>query len=288
MKKQLLTIAILSSMISAGAIAEEKKAEAEIDMSNPTDVYTSLGASYGNKGFNIKGQLMLSEKTATSGQKTGVIFEAKNIFNEDADTAKFTGMVTHPSYGLVPTFNDTKIDRSFRVRYGTINTNNGIGWSADAVFGDHPFYGNFALIQAGPVMTIPVTKDLYIWPILYAGAVVMGDNMSQLLPPEKAAATNVSSSGIDLASTVMTGMVYTRYTISEHYWVLLSTSYTQELQGKSWEDDIMDGGLQMPSFQGEFTFAYQMNKRENIRFNYKTDNSDDTDDTYWVEYNHAF
>ncbi|WP_351121979.1 hypothetical protein [Shewanella sp. T24-MNA-CIBAN-0130] len=286
MKKQLLTIAILSSMISASAIAEEIKND--IDMSDPTDVSTSVGASYGNDGFNIKGQLMLSKKTATSGQKSGIIFEAKNVFDEDNDTPKFSGMVSHPTYGSVPTFNDTKIERSFRLRYGTINTNNGIGWSADAVFGDHPFYGNYAVIQAGPVMTIPVTEDLYIWPILYAGAVVVEDNMSQLLPPEEAAATNMSSSGIDIASTVMTGMIYTRYTLSEHFWVLLSTCYTEELQGKSWHDDVSDGGLQMPSFQGEIAVAYQMNQRQNIRFNYKTDNSDDTDDSYWVEYNQAF
>jgi hypothetical protein len=286
MKKQLLTIAILSSMISASAIAEE--INNDIDMSDPTDVSTSVGASYGNDGFNIKGQLMLSEKSATSGQKSGVIFEAKNVFDEDNDTPKFSGMVSHPTYGSVPTFNDTKVERSFRLRYGTINTNNGIGWSADAVFGDHPFYGNYAVIQAGPVMTIPVTDDLYIWPILYAGAVVVEDNMSQLLPPEEAAATNMSSSGIDIASTVMTGMIYTRYTLSEHFWVLLSTCYTEELQGKSWHDDVLDGGLQMPSFQGEIAVAYQMNQRQNIRFNYKTDNSDDTDDSYWVEYNQAF
>ncbi|GGI87529.1 hypothetical protein [Shewanella gelidii] len=285
MKLRILSLAVIASMASGLTFAADADKEADIDMSNPTDVYTSLGMSYGTAGANIKGQLMLSQKTASSGQKTGVIFEAKNIFNEDADTAKFSGMVNHPDYGMVPTFNDTKSERSYRLRYGTIDTTNGTGWSIDAVMGDHPFYGNYAVVQAGPVMTIPVTDKIYVWPILYAGAVVVEDNMPDLIGEQT---TAVSSSGIDIPSLVMTGMVYARYAINDNWWTLLSASYTKEVQGKSWKDDVMDGGLQMPSFQGEFTVAYQLTKKQNIRVNYKTDNSDSTDDIYWLEYNHAF
>lgn len=43
----------------------------------------------------------------------------------------------------------------------------------------------------------------------------------------------------------------------------------------------------MPSFQGEFTVAYPLSKKQNLRMSYKTDNSNATDDIYWVEYNHA-
>lgn len=286
MKKHLLSVAVLASMTCGfSAMAAD---DAEIDMSNPTDVYTSLGASYGSEGMNIKGQLMLSEKTATSGQKTGIIFEAKNLFDEGDKTAQFTGMVAHPDYGMVPTFNDETSKRSFRLRYGTINTTNGTGWSIDAILADHPFYGNMAVIQAGPVMTIPVTDNFYIWPILYAGAVVVEDNMSQILPPNMAGSTAISSSGIDVPSLIMTGMVYARYAFNDNWWTLVSASYTDELQGKGWSDDVMDGGLQMASFSGEISVAYQMNKRQNFRVNYKTDNSDSTDDSYWIEYNHAF
>ncbi|WP_394229269.1 hypothetical protein [Shewanella colwelliana] len=286
MKMHLLSVAVLASMTCGfNAMAAD---DADIDMSNPTDVYTSLGASYGSEGANIKGQLMLSEKTATSGQKTGIIFEAKNLFNEGDKTPQFTGMVAHPDYGMVPTFNDETSKRSFRLRYGTINTTNGTGWSVDAILADHPFYGNMAVVQAGPVMTIPVSDNFYIWPILYAGAVVVEDNMSQILPPNMAGSTAVSSSGIDVPSLIMTGMVYARYAFNDNWWTLVSASYTEELQGKGWSDDIMDGGLQMASFSGEISVAYQMNKRQNVRVNYKTDNSDSTDDSYWIEYNHAF
>ena len=145
-----------------------------------------------------------------------------------------------------------------------------------------------AVVQAGPVMTIPVSDNFYIWPILYAGAVVVEDNMSQILPPNMAGSTAVSSSGIDVPSLIMTGMVYARYAFNDNWWTLVSASYTEELQGKGWSDDIMDGGLQMASFSGEISVAYQMNKRQNVRVNYKTDNSDSTDDSYWIEYNHAF
>jgi len=285
MKKRILSIAILASMTSGLTYAAD---DADIDMSNPTDVYTSIGASYGSEGANIKGQLMLSEKTATSGQKSGVIFEAKNILNEGDKTPQFTGMVQHPDYGMVPTFNDETSKRSYRLRYGTINTTNGTGWSIDAILADHPFYGSMAVVQAGPVMTIPVTDNFYIWPILYAGGVVIEDNMSQILPPDMAGSTAVSSSGIDVPSLILTGMVYARYAFNDNWWTLLSASYTEEIQGKSWSDDIMAGGLQMASFSGEISVAYQMNKRQNVRVNYKTDNSDSTDDSYWIEYNHAF
>jgi len=285
MKKRILSIAIFASMTSGLTYAAD---DADIDMSNPTDVYTSIGASYGSEGANIKGQLMLSEKTATSGQKSGVIFEAKNILNEGDKSPQFTGMVQHPDYGMVPTFNDETSKRSYRLRYGTINTTNGTGWSIDAILADHPFYGSMAVVQAGPVMTIPVTDNFYIWPILYAGGVVIEDNMSQILPPDMAGSTAVSSSGIDVPSLILTGMVYARYAFNDNWWTLLSASYTEEIQGKSWSDDIMAGGLQMASFSGEISVAYQMNKRQNVRVNYKTDNSDSTDDSYWIEYNHAF
>ncbi|ABV35202.1 hypothetical protein Ssed_0590 [Shewanella sediminis HAW-EB3] len=285
MKKRILSIAILASMTSGLTYAAD---DADIDMSNPTDVYTSIGASYGSEGANLKGQLMLSEKTGDTGQKTGIIFEAKNILNEGDKSPQFTGMVQHPDYGMVPTFNDETSKRSYRLRYGTINTTNGTGWSIDAILADHPFYGSMAVVQAGPVMTIPVTDNFYIWPILYAGGVVIEDNMSQILPPDMAGSTVVSSSGIDVPSLILTGMVYARYAFNDNFWALLSTSYTEEIQGKSWSDDIMDGGLQMASFSAEISVAYQMNKRQNVRVNYKTDNSDSTDDSYWIEYNHAF
>ncbi|MBR9728417.1 hypothetical protein ACFOD0_11545 [Shewanella intestini] len=286
MKKSVINIAIIASMTSGLAVAADNKSD--IDMSNPTDVYTSIGGSYGSEGLNFKSQLMLSEKTADSGQKTGIIFEAKNILNEGDKSAKFSGNVTHPDYGIIPTFDDETSKRSYRLRYGTINTNNGTGWSIDAILADHPFYSTMAVVQAGPVMTIPVTDNFYIWPILYAGAVVVADNMDMILPPESAGSTAVSSSGVDIPSLVVTGMMYARYTFSDHWWALVSASYTEEMQGKSWSDDVMDGGLQMASFNGELSVAYQMNNRQNIRVNYKTDNSDSTDDSYWIEYNHAF
>jgi len=292
MKMRTLAIAVMASMVPGLSFAAD---DSNIDMSNPTDVYTSVGVSYGNAGMNLKGMLMLSETEGDAGQKTGLIFEAKNIFNEGDKTKKFTGVVNHPTYGPVPTFNDERSERSYRLRYGTINTTNGTGWSIDAVLGDHPFYGNMAAIQAGPVMTIPVTDNFYIFPILYVGAVVVEDNTEMLaaepvsaIDENLASAFNLRSSGIDVASLIMTGMVYGRYTINDNWWILASAQYTEAIQGKDWHDDVSEGGMQMASFTTEASLAYQINSHQNVRFNYKTDNSDNTDDTYWVEYNYAF
>jgi len=291
MKKQTLTIAIIAAMAPALTFAAEEE-KSDIDMSNPTDVYTSVGVSYGSAGMNLKGQLMLSETKGESGQKTGLIVEAKNLFNEGDKSPKFSGTVNHPTYGLVPTFNDEKSERSYRLRFGTINTTNGTGWSIDAAIGDHPFYGTMTAVQVGPVMTIPVTDNFYIFPVLYVGGVIVEDNLDLLaegaVDPKTGASLGLRSSGIDVASLIATGMAYARYTINDNWWVLGSARYTGSIQGKNWSDDVTEGGMQMASFESEISVAYQINSHQNIRMNYKTDDSEDTDDTYWVEYNYAF
>ncbi len=290
MKNHTLAIAITLAMAPALVNAAEEK-KSDIDMSNPTDVYTSVGVSYGSEGMNLKGQLMLSETTGDSGQKTGIIFEAKNVFNEGDKSPKFSGTVKHPTYGLVPTFNDEKSERSYRFRFGTINTTNGTGWSVDASIGDHPFYGTMTAVQAGPVMTIPVTDNLYIFPVLYVGGVIVEDNIDMLASSSlgsNAGALGLRSSGVDVASLIMTGMAYARYTINDNWWVLGSARYTGAIQGKNWSDDVLEGGMQMANVEGEISVAYQINSHQNLRMNYKTDDSDDTDDSYWLEYNYAF
>jgi hypothetical protein len=276
--QQILILAITfgAAMASALLSAEQVSTETStIDMSNPTDVYTYLGSSYGSEGMNLKGQLMLSGDTGGHGQKSGIIFELKNIFNEGDKDPKFTGI---GSTGA--TFNDEADNSSYRLRYGTINTTTGVGWSIDAVLADHPFFGNVAVVQAGPVMTIPVSKNLYVWPILYAGVVIMDDNI-QALNPEAPAEL---SSGVDIASTVLTMTVYARYTISEYWWILANTSYTSDIGGKSWDDDISAGGLQLESSTIEISLGYQKNQKENVRLYISTAD----DDSFWFEYNHAF
>lgn len=267
-----MALAIGTALAAAAVSAEEAST---IDMSDPTNVYTYLGASYGSEGMNIKGQLMLSGNKGGHGQKTGIVFEAKNVFNEGNKDRQFSGMGA-----TGPTYNDEASNRSYRLRYGTINTETGIGWSIDSVLADHPFFGTMAVVQAGPVMTIPVTKNLYVWPILYAGVVMTGDNTRDLNPQVPA----VSSGGIGIASTVLTGTVYARYTISDHWWILANTSYTTDIGGKSWDDDVSAGGLQLESSTTEFSLAYQRNQKQNIRTYVSTAD----DDSYWIEYNYAF
>jgi hypothetical protein len=276
----ILALTVGAAMASASLSAEEvqktiNSEENNIDMSDPTDVYTYLGASYGSEGMNIKGQLMLSGDTGGHGQKSGIIFEMKNVFNEGDKDPKFTGI------GLTgATFNDEADNRSYRLRYGTINTTTGVGWSIDAVLADHPFFGGVAVVQAGPVMTIPVAKNFYVWPVLYAGFVLTDDNIQDLNPQAPAEL----SSGVDIASTVLTMTVYARYTISEHWWILANTSYTSDIGGKSWDDDVSAGGLQLESSTTELSLGYQKNQKQNVRLYASTAD----DDSFWEEHNHVF
>ncbi len=273
--------ALAMAALSLSAFASEEAP----DMGNPTEVYTYLGASYGSEGANLKGMMALSEDKGEFDQKTGILFEVKNIFNEGDKTPKFGGIQygQYPDGSIGPVGTKTKgyaSNRSYRLRYGTINTKNGLGFSVDAVFADHPFFGSTSVIQAGPVATIPVGEDILIWPILYVGAVIMDDNIQDLNPewPDS------SSSGVDIASTIGTAMVYAKWTISDNWWTLASYRYTMELNGKSWDDDVMDGGLQMDATEFEISLAYQLTKKQNVRAYYSTAK----DDSYWLEYNYAF
>ncbi|MFT4655096.1 MAG: putative glyoxalase superfamily protein PhnB [Patiriisocius sp.] len=265
-----------TTITSASVFAEHTNTEkSTLDMSDPTDVYTYLGTSYGSEGMNLKGQLMLSGDTDGHGQKSGIIFELRNVFNEGDKDAKFTGI---DSTGA--TFNDEVANSSYRLRYGTIDTTTGVGWSIDAVLADHPFFGDVAVVQAGPVMTIPVAKSFYVWPILYAGVVLTDDNIQDLNPQAPAEL----SSGVDIASTVLTLTVYARYTISDHWWILANTSYTSDVGGKSWDDNVSAGGLQLESSTTEISLGYQKNQKQNVRLYVSTTH----DDSLWLEYNHAF
>lgn len=273
--------ALAMAALSLSAFASEEAP----DMGNPTEVYTYLGASYGSEGANLKGMMALSEDKGEFDQKTGILFEVKNIFNEGDKTPKFGGIQygQYPNGDIGPVGIKTKgyaSNRSYRLRYGTINTKNGLGFSVDAVFADHPFFGSTSVIQAGPVATIPVGDDILIWPILYVGAVIMDDNIQDLNPewPDS------SSSGVDIASTIGTAMVYAKWTISDNWWTLASYRYTMELNGKSWDDDVMEGGLQMDATEFEISLAYQLTKKQNVRAYYSTAK----DDSYWLEYNYAF
>jgi pimeloyl-ACP methyl ester carboxylesterase len=64
--------------------------------------------------------------------------------------------------GGAATFNDEAGNRSYRLQYGTINTMTDIGWSIDSVLAGHAFFGTTAVVQTGPVMTIPATDIFYV------------------------------------------------------------------------------------------------------------------------------
>jgi len=263
MKKTIITLAILTSMSSAMAVAEEAKAD--IDMSDPTDVYTTLGLAYGDAGLDFKGMLMLSS--------------TENMLNEHVEK-------------INPLTGDEVSTRSYRLRWGTINTQNGLGWSIDAINAEHPFFGNTTVIQTGPNMTIPVGDSFLIWPIVYVGGVLVENNDDELrdvgYPISPEFPVSSEGVGIDIASGIVTGMIYARYAITDQLWALGSYSYTTDISGKSWSDKVEDGGLEMASSKYDLTIGYQFTDRQNVTLIYRGDDSDATDDSFAVGYNYAF
>ncbi len=322
MKKRILTLAVLASMSSMAAVAAEEKAE--IDMSDPTDVYTTLGLGYGNKGLDFSSMLLLS---STETQKSGIIFDAKDVLDEQDHT--YNPIMDKNTHGT-----------TYRLRWGTINTQNGLGLTLDAVNLDHPAFGRMTVAQFGTLATLPIGDDFIMFPIAFVGGVLVEDNtlalidaagrktaaelkaqgelvakMPQSTPEEIAAkqqaaaelqqaiadaqaaaeelapireAANMTSDGMSMSSTIATGMVYARYAITDKLWALGSYSYTKDIQGKSWEDSVEEGGLQMPTQQYDITIGYQLTDRQNITAYYGSDDSSDTDDKWKVSYNYAF
>ncbi|MDX2319814.1 MAG: hypothetical protein QNK26_04375 [Moritella sp.] len=280
MKKTIITLAILTSMSSAMAVADEAKAD--IDMSDPTDVYTTVGLSYGDAGLDFKGMLMLS---STETQKTGLIFEAKNMLDEDSyDAPDFNKGMAAVMGGATKEVSS----RSYRLRWGTINTQNGLGWSIDAVSAEHPVYGQLTAVQTGPNMTIPIGDNFLIWPIAYVGGVILEDTNIEGLISQGGQSDPMTTDGVNIASAIVTGMVYARYAITDQLWALGSYSYTTDIQGKSWSDDIMDGGLQMANAKYDLTIGYQFTPRQNVTLIYTGDDSGSDSDTFAVGYNYAF
>ena len=279
MKKSILTLAVLASMSSLAVTAAETTDAP--DMSDPTAVYTTVGLSYGNAGLDFKGMLMLS---STATQKTGVIFEAKNMLDEDSyHSPDFNqGMA-----GILGGATKEVSSRSYRLRWGTINTTNGLGWSIDAINAEHPAYGQMTAIQTGPNVTIPIGDNFLIWPIAYVGGVIVEDTGVEgnfiTGKPDK-----VSSDGVNIASAIVTGMVYARYAFTDQLWALGSYSYTTDIQGKSWSDDVLDGGLQMANSKYDLTIGYQVTPTQNITLIYRGDDGEGSDDSYAVGYNYAF
>lgn len=294
MKKGILTLAVLASFSSMAVIAEEAKTD-NPDMADPTAVYAYAGMAYGNEGLDFEAMGVLS-KTET--QRSGFIFEAKDILDDDKYTETKTGREVS--------------SRNFRLRYGNINTTNGLGGFVDIVAAEHPFFGNMVVPQAGPVATIPLGDDIYIWPMLLVGGVIAEDNTSQLLSLKIAqyeaagasdpahplntayktalsqlASAKMSSEGMDWMTTTGTAMAYIRYQPHDDFFALGSIRHTKALAGKEWDEDIADGGLQMASTAWDLKLGYYLTRTQTITLFYSGDNTS-ADDKYSLGYKFAF
>ena len=299
MKKGILTLAVLASFSSMAVIAEEAKTDGP-DMADPTAVYAYAGFTYGNKGLDFEAMGVL---TKTDTQRSGFIFEAKDILDSDNKPGTLG--------------NDVQ-SRNFRLRYGNINTTNGLGGFVDVVAAEHPFFGNMVVPQAGPVATIPVGDDIYIWPMLLVGGVVAEDNTNQLLEnagklayaaalkagasqadamaasqaaqataDKQLASSKLSSEGMDWMTTTGTAMAYIRYQPHDDFFALGSIRHTKALAGKEWDEDIADGGLQMASTAWDLKLGYYLTRTQTITLFYSGDNTS-ADDKYSLGYKFAF
>jgi len=267
-------------------------------MADPTAVYAYAGMTVGNKGVDLE---VMGVLTKTDTQRSGFIFEAKDILDGDSQT----GLNNHDV-----------ASRNFRLRYGNINTTNGLGGFVDAVAAEHKFFGNMVVAQAGPVATIPVGDDIYIWPMLLVGGVVAEDNTNDFseaainaqvkiaqaaavvagLDPVAAgkearalltAANTTKSEGMDWMATTGTAMAYVRYQPHDDFFALGSIRYTTSLAGKEWDEDVLDGGLQMASSAWDLKLGYYLTRTQTITAFYSGDNTS-ADDKFSLGYKYAF
>jgi hypothetical protein len=88
------------------------------------------------------------------------------------------------------------------------------------------------LDMSDPTEVYTYIGSSYGWHILDAGVVLTGAN-SQYLSPQVPAS---SRGGEDIASTVVTGTVYARYTITDKWWIVANTAYTGDVSVESWDD----------------------------------------------------
>lgn len=283
MNKKLVTITAVIALTAGYAVAEET------DMSDPTEAATAVGFGYGNEGLNLKLSYMNSEPGAA--QKSGFLLEINDVLNSEGGADKFKEMAYDATSNTVyPDMSDEVNNLNFRFRYGSVNTDNGLGAMVDIVLKDSPWYGHFAVAQAGALMTIPVTENGFIWPMVLVGGTLVENNMSQLnaYDSDTVAALNLNGDGIDLANTILSFKTYARWKFTEQLWVLGAYTYTDEFGGKSWDDDILDGGMQMPPEQIEVALGYQFTPKNNIRLDYAHFPSDDDLNKVWLNFNHVF
>ncbi|MDC7221694.1 MAG: hypothetical protein PQJ59_17310 [Spirochaetales bacterium] len=238
----------------------------DVDMSNPVDPYTKLGISYGTGGLNISSMVVFGRSQTC---KSGIIFNVNDVASLDAD------------------------DINYRLRVGQISTVNGIGFSVDAINAYHSdLYGRMSVIQAGINASIPIADRFMFFPVLYTGPVIV-ENTTEFLFERTVGTTYYSyvedydsSGGYDIASMVGTAMLYANAKITEKFWALGSISYTNSYWGKSFTDDVVDGGLQVDPLSMDLTVGFQITKSQNITvcWDYVEDDSDD----FSISYNYAF
>lgn len=277
LKKSIFALSATASLLAAPVLAEE------IDMSDPTDAYTSFGVGYGNEGLNLKFTAMLSNPAEA--HKEIFIIEANDILDEEGkDSGRFSGLGQCKD-GSVGFCSDNKLkNRNFRFRWGTMNKTNGLGVTVDTIVAEHPVFGQMTIAQFGGLSTLPVAEGSTLWVLLLVGGVIVEDNMALY----NSATPAIKSSGVDWASTVYSAKLYARHKFTNDFWFLGSLSYTDEMKGKSWNESIARGGLQIRPFQFEGIWGYQLTQTQNITFKYKASLGDGSSDKLTLEYNHAF
>jgi hypothetical protein len=263
MKKTILLYTILVTLSAMTLIAQDD----EVDMSNPVDPYTKLGVSYGTTGLDFSSMVVFGRSTTS---KSGIIFNVNDVLSQEDDESI-----------------------NYRLRIGQISTVNGIGLSIDAINAYHSeLYGRMTVIQAGVNASIPICERVMIFPVLYTGPVILESTTEYLFENSVGSAYYSavedydSSGGYDIASVVATAMMYVKLNITDKLWSLGSISYTDSYWGKSFTDDVVDGGLQVDPLSIDLSVGFQITESMNVTANWGY--VDDDDDEFSLSYNYAF
>lgn len=130
----------LATMLIAAVMLPAFANESEVvDLSDPMAVYTSIGASYGTEGANLKmGLAYDTGKDSTIGMH---ILELKNLIEPDSDA-------------------------SFRYRHFGVDLMNGRGTQIDV---NHNLELGMGTASYGLMQMVPITSNFAIYPVLAAG-----------------------------------------------------------------------------------------------------------------------
>ena len=247
---KVITAVMLSTAMTSVALSGY--AEDLQDMSDPTAVYTQLGAGITNEGLNIK-----FGNTYDTGNDDTMAMNLVEIKGFAADSLGLDG-------------NDSV--NAARFRNFTLDITNGRGAQIDANWN---FNNNTGNISYSFIQALPALGSVQFYPLAGVGLTIT--DSAEIRGQE----SEIGSVGYALPSSFAVIGTYSKVMLSDKLWLNYNPMYFSTLNDNEFMSDHMDG------LHHEIAASYQLNPRQNIRLfgNYAaTEANDDWD--WRIEFNH--